>query len=73
MKTFLEAHGADGAASIAEDARQAASDLKAAVDNQDFSSLPDIRNRIGGTCGSCHNDYREENPDGGYRFKAGVI
>ena len=73
VKAFLEAHDADGAASIAEDARQAASDLKAAVDNQDFPSIPDIRNRIGGTCASCHNDYREENPDGGYRIKAGVI
>ncbi len=73
VKTFFEAHGADGAASIAEDARQAASDLKAAVDNQDFPSIPDIRNRIGGTCQACHTENREENPDGGYRFKAGVI
>ena len=73
VKTFLEAHGADGAANIAEDARQAASDLKAAVDNQDFSSIADIRNRIGGTCQACHTEYREENPDGGYRIKAGVI
>ena len=73
MEAFFEARELEHGITVAGEAKQAATDIKTAVDNQEFEALAGARDRLGATCRSCHTEYREQVEEGVYRFKDGVL
>ena len=73
VEAFFTAHELEHGVTVAGEAGQAASDIKAAIDNREFQALAGARDRLGATCRSCHTEYREQVEDGVYRIKDGVL
>jgi cytochrome c556 len=73
VEAFFAARELEIGVTAAGEARQAASDLVSALENQAFDQLQGARDRIGATCRTCHTEYREQVEDGGYRIKDGVL
>lgn len=73
VEAFWETRGVEAAAGISVEAREAASAIKAAVESQDFQAIAPARDRLRGTCRSCHTEYRERVDEDQYRIKSGVI
>ena len=73
VEAFFEARELEAGITAAGEAKQAASDIVSALENQAFDQLQGARDRIGATCRTCHTEYREQVEDGGYRIKDGVL
>ncbi len=70
VEEFWLNRGADAAARIAADAVTASNNLTAVARANDFNGSRNALAEIRKTCGTCHQDFREETEDG-YRIKPG--
>ena len=75
VQGFWASHDVPAAAAIATatEAVEAARAITSAVESQAFQEIAPARDALGGTCQSCHNEYREPVDGGGFRIKPGVL
>lgn len=73
VQGFWASHDVPAAAAIATEAAEAARAITSAVESQAFQEIAPARDALGGTCQSCHNEYREPVDGGGFRVKPGVL
>ncbi len=69
VEAFWTARKAEDAIGFVQTAREAASSIETAAQGKDLAAAGDGAKALGGQCGSCHDVYREELPDGTYVLK----
>lgn len=68
-ETFWAHKNAPDAVKFAQNGKAAAGELASAAANRNLDAAGAAAKKMGGSCQSCHNQYREKAPDGSYRIK----
>jgi cytochrome c556 len=69
MIHFWRQHDAPDAVKISEEGKAAAAMLASAAYAGDDEKAAEALKTLGGTCKSCHDNFRERTPEGKYRIK----